>query len=412
MRSNPTRRTAPLALATALIAACCCSTTPASAQPTPDDHADTPFTPLFNANDLTGWISTGDPDAWTVRDNEIVTAKPGQGGWLRTDRMYRDFILELEFWLPEGGNSGVGLRGSSSGDPAFTGFEVQILDTHDEQPNLRNCGAVYEAIPPQSMPVTEPGQWNTYRISLIDDTLNVWLNDTQIHTDAKLDDRGFFRSPESPLPLSARMTTGYIALQDHGHPFRYRNIRIKDLSPDPEPNGMEHLITDTLEGWVATHAASWSIEDAHTLTGRGGPGHLFSERRVGDFELRALVRVNTRGNSGIYFRVKPNPDTNIPWPVGYEAQIDNHDPKNFTGVIYDKAWPAEEAPQSPITRDNEWFDYRIRARGKHIQTWINGVRLVNTSLEEFNNGAIAVQGHHPGNTIEFRDIRIIDIHPW
>ena len=74
----------------------------ASVQPKPD------AVNLFNGRDLSGWISTGDADAWGVEDGEIVTKKPGRGGWLRTDRMYRDFELEIDFWMPEGGNSGVG----------------------------------------------------------------------------------------------------------------------------------------------------------------------------------------------------------------------------------------------------------------------------------------------------------------
>ena len=73
--------------------------------------------------------------------------KPGQGWWIRTDKTYRDFELTLEFWMPEGGNSGVGLRGSSIGDPAFTGFEVQILDTHGQEPGLSNCGAKRQYCP-------------------------------------------------------------------------------------------------------------------------------------------------------------------------------------------------------------------------------------------------------------------------
>ncbi|MFI4871861.1 MAG: DUF1080 domain-containing protein, partial [Phycisphaerales bacterium JB061] len=65
---------------------------------------------LFNGEDLTGWVSTGADDAWGVENGEIVTVKPGTGGWLRTDRMYRDFELTMEFFMPEGGNSGLGLR--------------------------------------------------------------------------------------------------------------------------------------------------------------------------------------------------------------------------------------------------------------------------------------------------------------
>ena len=87
---------------------------------------------LFNGNDLTGWRAMfgGSLDAWAVENGEIVVAQAGRGGWLRTERMYRDFELEFDFLIPPGGNSGVGLRCSSVGDPAFSGFEVQIFDSH------------------------------------------------------------------------------------------------------------------------------------------------------------------------------------------------------------------------------------------------------------------------------------------
>jgi 3-keto-disaccharide hydrolase len=367
------------------------------------------WTQLFNGQDLTGWTSEGDVSAWGVEDGELVTVKPGEGWWLRTDKMYRDFELKLDFWMPEGGNSGVGLRGSSNGDPAFTGFEVQILDTHNQAPGLRNCGAVYEAIAPETMAVLPSGKWNSYRIRVQDNTLNVWLNGIQIHLDQALDARGFYRDEDSPLPLNARASTGYISLQDHGHPFRYKNIWIRDLSPDPEPVGMVHLIDDELKNWFSEDNAEWSNEQG-TLVGRKGPGHLFTKESYTDFEMRALVRVNDHGNSGMYFRVTPNPDPNNPWPNGYEAQVDQHDPKNYTGCIYNKAWPTTEPGKlGPLTKDNAWFDYRIRAQGDHIQTWINGVPMVDAQLSEFESGHLAVQGHHDSNVIEYRDIRVIEL---
>ena len=364
---------------------------------------------LFNGKDLSGWTSQGDISAWGVEDGELVTVKPGQGWWLRTDKMYRDFELTLDFWMPEGGNSGVGLRGSSNGDPAFTGFEVQILDTAGEDPNEHNCGSVYEAIVPDAMAVLPHGNWNTYHIKLMGDTLNVTLNGVKIHSDQKLDDRGYFRSPNDPLPLNSRATTGYISIQDHGHPFRYRNIRIKDLSPDPEPAGMVHMIDADLSNWFAEDSAKWSNEGG-TLVGRDGPGHLFTKQSYNDFEFRSLVRVNTRGNSGMYFRVTPNPDPNTPWPNGYEAQVDQHDPKNYTGCIYNAAWP-ESGPgmDAPITRDNAWFDYRVRVVGDHIRTWINGVPFVDAHLDQYDSGHLALQGHHEGNVIEFRDYRVLEL---
>ncbi len=120
-----------------------------------------------------------------------------------------------------------------------------------------------------------------------------------------------------------------------------------------------------------------------------------------------MVKVNERGNSGMYFRVKPNPDPNTPWPIGYEAQVDNHDPKNYTGAIYDKAWPENHS--EPITRDDAWFDYRVVVQDDHIRTWINGEPMVDAQLDEFSSGHLAVQGHHDGNVIEYRDIRVIEL---
>ena len=373
------------------------------------NRGNTGWTDLFNGKDLSGWTCEGDMSAWGVEDGEIVTEKPGQGWWLRTDRMYRDFELTLDFWLPEGGNSGIGLRGSSNGDPAFTGMEVQILDTHGQTPDVHNCGAVYEAIAPTSMAVKPAGEWNSYRIRLVDDTLDVWLNGEHIHDGQKLDSRGFFRKPEQKMPLDARATTGYISIQDHGHPFRFKNIRIKDLSPDPEPAGMVHLIDKDLDNWFSEDNATWS-NDGGTLIGHDGPGHLFTKKKYTDFEMRSLVKISDHGNSGMYFRTKPNPDANNPWPIGYEAQIDQHDPKNYTGCVYNAAWPQSgPGKNGPITKDEHWFDYRVRAVGDHIQTWINGVPFVDAHLDQYDSGSFAVQGHNPGSVVEFRDLRVIEL---
>tara|TARA_R110002096_G_scaffold173781_10_gene349165 strand:+ start:125530 stop:126720 length:1191 start_codon:yes stop_codon:yes gene_type:complete len=371
-----------------------------------DDLTDRGWVELFNGKDLSGWACEGNLDAWGVVDGELVTLKPGEGWWIRTDKMYRDFELKLDFWMPEGGNSGVGVRGSSNGDPAFTGFEVQILDTFGEEPADHTCGSVYTAITASKMAVKPAGQWNSYKIRVVGDTVDVTLNGVKVLDDEVLDDRGYYRSPENPLPLKDRATTGYISLQDHGHPFRFKNIKIKDLSVDPEPDGMVALIDDGLKGWFAEDKAEWTNEGG-SLVGRKGPGHLFTKREYTDFEMRAMVKVNERGNSGMYFHVTPNPDPNNPWPNGYEAQVDNHDPKNFTGVIYDKAWPADHT--GPITRDNAWFDYRIRVEGDWIRTWINGEAMVDTHLSEFDRGHLAVQGHHDVNVIEYRDIRVLEL---
>lgn len=357
----------------------------------------------------------GDLDAWTFDEGEIRIEDAGQGGWLRTKKMYRDFELTFDFLIPEGGNSGVGLRCTSVGDPAFTGFEVQIYDSHGREPSRSACGAVYNAIPPATQAVRPHGEWNSYRIRLVGDTLDVWLNGVHIQQAQKLDDRGIFRRDDQPLPLNERATTGYIAFQDHGEGgLKLRDIRIDDLSPDPDPGDYEPAFNgrDTT-GWTHRGGGAFTFENG-TFIAADGPGHLYSDRTHTDIELHALVRValpeetgtNRFGNGGIYFRTLPNKSNPNTWPTdhGYEAQIDNHDarPTNYTGCIYDKA--AARAGE-PITRDGAWFDYRIRAVGDRVQTFINGVPMVDAELTEVSHGMIAFQTHHPGNRIEFRDVR-------
>lgn len=355
---------------------------------------------LFNGEDLTGWTTWGEEGSWAAVDGELCAVKPGKGWWLRTTRMYRDFELTLEFVLPPGGNSGVGLRGSNNGDPAFTGMEIQVFDSFGKPLADGVCGAVYNAIPPRVQACRPAGEWNAYHISLVGDTLNVWLNGVKIHDNEKLDERGHVHTKDNPSPLNARLTTGYISLQDHGDAVRYRNIRIKDLSPDPDREGYTHLITPDLAGWVKRGAGNWSVEDG-TLVGTDGPGHLFTEKRYSNYELRALVRVNERGNSGIYFRVVPRTEDPNSWPLGYEAQVDNHDMKNYTGSLYNRVLASKL-----LTRDGAWFDYRVRAVGDHIQTWINGVLMTDSRQTDFATGFIALQTHHVGNRIEWRDLRI------
>jgi hypothetical protein len=370
---------------------------------------------LFNGRDLSGWTTMfgGSALAWAAVDGEIRVVEPGRGGWLRTTRMYRDFDLSLEFIVPEGGNSGVGLRCSSVGDPAFTGFELQIFDSHGDEAGVSSCGAVYNAIAPSVQAALPAGEWNSYRIRVVGGTLDAWLNDVRIHEAQPLDGRGYFRQPDQPLPLADRLTTGYIAIQDHGEGgLRVRNMRIIDLSPDPDPGDYTPAFDgQTTDGWTHRGGGEFNVEDG-TLVAANGPGHLFSNDTHTDIELHALVRIARpeetgaarTGNGGIYFRTVPRPEDPDTWPLGYEAQIDNHDtrPTNYTGCVYDA---AQAATGAPITRDGAWFDYRIRAVGDRVQTFINGVPMADAALGEHRAGHIVFQTHHPGNRIEFRDVR-------
>jgi hypothetical protein len=95
--------------------------------------ADDGFVPLFNGKDPTGWVQVNcAPQTFTVRDGIIVsTGVPT--GVLRSEKMYENFILELEWkHLKEKGNAGLFVWSDPlpiAGSPFTRAIEVQILDS-------------------------------------------------------------------------------------------------------------------------------------------------------------------------------------------------------------------------------------------------------------------------------------------
>jgi hypothetical protein len=186
--------------------------------------ADEAFVPLLNGKDLSGWNTTGN---WTVEEDGSVALhpRPGEHGWTRYDaylttaRKYKDFVLDLEFKINKGGNSGVFLRVGNLKDHVASGFEIQILDTHGlKNPGNHDCGGVIGAAAPSKNMAKPAGEWNRYVITCQGTRLKVEMNGEQIH-DLELD----------KSPLKNRPAEGYISFQDEGLPVWYRNVRIKEL---------------------------------------------------------------------------------------------------------------------------------------------------------------------------------------
>ena len=183
------------------------------------------FIQMFNGKDLSGWQTTGN---WVVEDGNVVTLipRPGEQGWQRysdyltTERMYRDFILDLEFKFNEKGNSGVFLRVGDLADHVNSGFEVQILDTYGKQ-NVghHDCGGIIRAQAPSKNMVKPAGQWNRYIITLIGNDLQVELNGENI-IDMDISQSEY---------LKTRPPVGYISFQDEAKRIWYRNVRIKEI---------------------------------------------------------------------------------------------------------------------------------------------------------------------------------------
>lgn len=188
------------------------------------------FVSLFNGRDLTGWHVVTNPASWEIRDG-CITCNGQEGGWLRSNRIYQDFILRLEYRTQDHSNSGIFLRALDYGDPAFTGMELQILDDYGRPPDKGNVSmALYGVLAPSKNVSKPKGEWNTVEVTLAGQSLKVIHNGVKV-IDTKIDDPELNKDLPDDLKLTNRAKIGRIGLQNHKEFIQFRNIRIKDLKP-------------------------------------------------------------------------------------------------------------------------------------------------------------------------------------
>ncbi len=177
--------------------------------------------PIFNGENLDGWTAVAGGE-WTV-DTGVLTGRNGKdwstdpertGSWLRTNEAYSDFRLELQFRINRGGNSGVFFRSATEKNPAFTGYEMQIVDGHGAEASKGGAGSIYDVIAPTENRMRPAETWNTASITALGNSITIELNgETTI---------------ETQLDRSAK---GYIGLQNHDAKsvVAFKNIRLARL---------------------------------------------------------------------------------------------------------------------------------------------------------------------------------------
>lgn len=149
---------------------------------------------------------------WSVQEG--VLCFDGKGSHLCTIDDYDNFILELDWKIEPGGDSGIYLRGCP---------QVQIWDIKQ---NPVGSGGLYNNQKFPSKPLLAadhpPGQWNRFRIKMSDNTVSVHLNDKLVVRQTPLENY-WQRGQNIP-------SNGQIELQSHGSRLWFRNIRLKRLS--------------------------------------------------------------------------------------------------------------------------------------------------------------------------------------
>lgn len=233
------------------------------------------FTPLYNGRDLSGWtVKDGKADVWKA-DGEILRCVGPGGGWLRTDAPFADFILNVEFRIPPGGNSGIGVRFPAEGEPHLAGMEIQILDDdapeHQNLVEAQHTGSVYYQAAARQGVVKKPGEWNAYQITCRGPQVKVVLNGEAV---VDVDVTEFKEGKGGHKPLADRPEYGFVGLQSHGTTVEFRKIELKNLATTTR-SGLQ--ISDLVEGSGSTVTVDSTIV-VH-FTGRLLDGTKFDSTR-------------------------------------------------------------------------------------------------------------------------------------
>ena len=187
---------------------------------------------IWNGKDFTGWA--GPVDNYEIVDGSI-RCKAGKGGTIYHKDEVADFIAQVEFKIPKGGNNGLAIRYPGEGDTAYAGMcELQVLDDNYEQATGSKIdprqahGSVYGIAAAQRGYQHPVGEWNFQEVTVKGSRIRVELNGaTILDADvAKVDPATFMA--KSPHPGKDR-TSGFFGFAGHNDPVAFRSIRIKKL---------------------------------------------------------------------------------------------------------------------------------------------------------------------------------------
>jgi hypothetical protein len=199
---------------------------------------------LFDGRSLGRWESdSGAPPKWRVAEGAMVVV-PGTGT-LRTRESFGDAQLHIE-WASPASATGRGQNRGNSG--VFFGdgrYEVQVLDSYRNDTYADGqAAALYGQFPPLVNASRAPGVWQTYDIVYrrprfgANGALVSAARVTVFHNGVLVQDNMELVGPTangSRPSYEAHPDRLQIALQDHGHRVRFRNIWLRDLEAATAP---------------------------------------------------------------------------------------------------------------------------------------------------------------------------------
>ncbi len=411
------------------------------------ENPPTGYVPIFDGQSLDGWhgqphfdpaklaamteqdrqaqLEKWNADAkqhWRVEDDQLIN--DGAGAYLVTDKEYGDFDLILEFKIDAGADSGVYLKGTP---------QVQIWDPTDKskfqhQANL-GSGGLWNNAPgaagknPSSLADNPVGQWNKMRMRQIGSRTSVWLNDTLVVDNAIMAN---YWDRDSPLPPK-----GNIQLQTHGGEIRWRNLSIKELSPEQanevlqarENEGFKSLFNGTdLTGWQGS-TDNYEVVDGAIRCKKGKGGNLLTEQEYGNFVARLEFRLPPGGNNGLAIRSPLGGDA--AYKAMTELQVLDTEHPKYAEIdprqAHGSAYGMTAARRGYLRPAGEWNFQEVTVDGSTIKVELNGTVILDTDLSQVTeymadsphpgkdrtSGYFGFAGHN--DPVEFRNVSIKEL---
>lgn len=401
------------------------------------------FVSLFDGQTLNGWKLVNQHGSGYGVTNGVIYCAEGGGGNLFTEKEFSDFILRLDYKLRPGGNNGVGIRAPLSGDAAYLGMEIQMLD--DKAPKHAKIkpwqfnGSIYNIVPAKNG-TPKIDEWNSYEITAKGRHIKVVLNGRTI-VNADLNK---VTDPETLMHHPGMLRDrGHVGFLGHNDYVEFRNIRIKDLSsPEKENTPPARFVAlfngKDLRGWKGLMAptndnpanraklspATYNLEQAkadlnmrsHWKAQNGeivfdGKGRsLCTKKDYRDFEMLVDWKIPPRGDSGVY--VRGSPQVQI-WETNSPGQFK---PPDGSGGLYNN----QKNPRHPLKYADhpvgEWNRFRILMVSEKLHVYLNNELVVRDTILEnywerdkpiYPAGQIELQNH--GGPLWFKNIYIREI---
>ncbi|UJH68586.1 DUF1080 domain-containing protein [Allomuricauda sp. SCSIO 65647] len=426
---------------------------------------DVPWIDLFDGETLNGWTQKGGEANYFVRDGAIVgaTVHGTPNSFMTSNKMYGDFILEVEYKVDSSMNSGVQIRSNSF--PYYLNGRVHGYQVEIDPSDRAWSGGIYDEgrrgwlntleKNPKAQQAFKQNEWNHYRVEAIGDTIKTWINGV----------------PAAHL-VDEKTASGFIGLQVHsihkdkkeGTEVQWRNIRIltDSLTRYSKKSPLSATITknrlignevkdgwkllwdgETTSGWRGARLDNfpekgWKIEDGVlTVLASNGEesaagGDIVTTERYGDFELKVDFKLTEGANSGIKYYVDTDLNKGPGSSIGLEYQIldderhpdaklGNHEGSRTVASLYDLIQADINKPIYPI---GEWNTAHIISNNNHVEHWLNGAKVLEyerksedyrklvseskyvkwPNFGEADRGHILLQDH--GDHVSFKNIKI------